>query len=106
MDAATLISRCRRAAGLSQRQLAARSGTSPAAISLYEAGKRIPRLDTLTRVIAATGSNLTALTNPASDIDIVAAGRDLLAVLELADDLPHESGPELTAPVFAELASP
>ena len=106
MDAATLIRSCRRSAGLSQRQLAARSNTSPAAISLYEAGKRIPRVDTLTRIIAATGSTMTAIVEPPPAIDVEANGRDLLAVLALADHLPRRSAPEISAPVFAELARP
>lgn len=91
-------------AQMSQRELAVRSRTSPAAISLYESGKRIPRVDTLTRIIAATGSTISAHVEGPPDIDLAANGRDLLAVLDLADHLPRRSDPDLSAPVFADLA--
>ncbi|MCZ7531153.1 MAG: helix-turn-helix transcriptional regulator [Acidimicrobiia bacterium] len=106
MDTATLITRCRQEAGLSQRRLAQLAGTSPAAISLYESGQRIPRVDTLTRIVAATGATLElSTTSRPPEIDLAENGRALAAVLGLADHLPRRSSDELTAPVFAELAA-
>lgn len=104
MDAAITLVRARQQAGLSQRGLARRAGTSAAAVCLYESGRRVPRVDTLTRLVAATGSTLSVrLTAPAA-IDHLENGRVLEALLELADHLPRRFEPELAAPVFAHLA--
>jgi transcriptional regulator with XRE-family HTH domain len=45
----------RRQSGLTQAALAARAGTSQAAISAYESGRRSPSVDTLCRVLDAAG---------------------------------------------------
>lgn len=45
----------RRQAKLSQTDLARRAGTSQAAVSAYESGKRSPSVDTLCRLLAAAG---------------------------------------------------
>lgn len=50
-----LISRARRKAGLTQQALAKAAGTSQAAISAYESGRRSPSVDTLCRVLDAAG---------------------------------------------------
>lgn len=47
-----LIRMARRKAGLSQTELA---GTSQAAVSTYESGKRSPSVETLCRILAAAG---------------------------------------------------
>ena len=59
MDVATFLRTCRSEAGLTQRQLADRAGTSAAAVCHYERGTRVPRADTLVRLVAATGATLT-----------------------------------------------
>jgi transcriptional regulator with XRE-family HTH domain len=51
----------RTAAGLTQRELAARSGTSSAAISNFEAGNNAPTLGTLVRLADALECNVTTL---------------------------------------------
>ena len=51
----------RTAAGLTQRELAKRSGTSSAAISNFEAGNNAPTLGTLVRLAEALGCDLTEL---------------------------------------------
>jgi len=56
--AAGLIVAARIEAGLTQRELAVRAHTSPAAIANYETGKAEPRLSTLERVLAAAGMEL------------------------------------------------
>ena len=53
-----LIRMARRQAGLTQMELAERAGTSQAAISAYESGRRSPSVDTLVRILAATGLEL------------------------------------------------
>ena len=103
MDAATLVRTCRLRAGLTQRELARRSGTSAAAVCLYERGDRVPRVDTLARLVAAAGATLELLA-PAPTIDVDANGRELAELLDLADRLPQRAGRRIDGPVFAELA--
>lgn len=45
-------------AGISQRELAKRAGTSQATLSAYESGKKSPSLDTLARIVRAAGQDL------------------------------------------------
>lgn len=45
-----LIRMARRQAGLTQTELASRAGTSQAAVSAYESGRRSPSVDTLVRI--------------------------------------------------------
>ncbi|MGI9016132.1 MAG: helix-turn-helix domain-containing protein [Euzebya sp.] len=53
-----LVRDARRVAGLSQRELADRAGTSQPAIARYEAGTVTPDLDTLARILHACGHRL------------------------------------------------
>jgi transcriptional regulator with XRE-family HTH domain len=103
VDAGTLISSHRRRAGLSQRELAARAGTSAAAVCLYERGDRVPGTTTLARLIAATGATLT-MHAVAPPVDLAANGRTLVELLDLVDQLPQRHDPHLTAPPFAQVA--
>jgi transcriptional regulator with XRE-family HTH domain len=111
VDVATFLRSCRSEAGLTQRQLADRAGTSAAAVCHYERGTRIPRADTLVRLVAATGATLTwtARRFPADPATIDAMednGEALAAVLDLAEHLPRRPRPEaIEAPVFAALAT-
>jgi transcriptional regulator with XRE-family HTH domain len=54
----SLIKLARHEAGMSQRDLAEAAGTSQAAISAYESGRRSPSVDTLCRIVAATGKEV------------------------------------------------
>lgn len=56
--ASGLLIAARIEAGLSQRQLAERAGTSAATLAAYESGRREPRLSTLTRILDAAGYEL------------------------------------------------
>jgi transcriptional regulator with XRE-family HTH domain len=111
VDVATFLRVCRCEAGLTQRQLAERAGTSAAAVCHYERGARVPRADTLVRLVAATGATLrwSARRFP---VDAATAerlddnGEALAAVLDLAEHLPRRPRPDhLDAPVFAALAA-
>lgn len=53
-----LVAEARRAAGLSQAQLARRAGTSQSAIARYERAVSTPSLDTLERLLRACGRPL------------------------------------------------
>ena len=58
MDTAALLERVRWAAGLTQDELARRSGTSRTAVSAYEHGRKSPTLATATRLLAESGFEL------------------------------------------------
>ena len=60
MRGAELLARIRRAAGLSQEELAHRAGTSRTAVSAYEHGRKSPALDTVDRLVSAAGYELDA----------------------------------------------
>ena len=104
MDAGSLISFHRRRAGLSQRELAARAGTSAAAVCLYERGDRDPGTTTLARLVAATGATLALDAVTSSSVDVAANGRALVELLDLIDRLPQRHASHLTAPPFAMTA--
>jgi uncharacterized protein len=57
-SAGTLLRRARRAAGLTQAELAARAGVTQSVVSAYESGHRQPALPTLAALIEATGHEL------------------------------------------------
>lgn len=104
MDCGTLIRTQRARSELSQRELAKRAATSAAAICLYETGQRIPRVDTLARILSATGATLVIDAFPDADSDQAANGGVLLQVLDLSEHFPSRRRGELDAPVFAEIA--
>jgi transcriptional regulator with XRE-family HTH domain len=58
MRGAELLAWVRRAAGLSQDELAGRAGTSRTAVSAYEHGRKSPSLDTVDRLVSAAGYEL------------------------------------------------
>jgi transcriptional regulator with XRE-family HTH domain len=58
MDRAYLLEVARRASGLTQAQLAARSGTSQATLSAYERGLKSPTLKVAARILEAAGYDL------------------------------------------------
>lgn len=60
MTGADLLERIRRAAGLSQDELAHRAGTSRTAVSAYEHGRKSPSLATVDRLVASAGYELDA----------------------------------------------
>lgn len=87
-----MVRSARRAAGLTQAELAGRAGTSQAAISQYERGAKAPSARTLARLIEATGGRLAVRSAPAvrrpTASQLERAGRTLEQVLALAALLP------------------
>jgi transcriptional regulator with XRE-family HTH domain len=59
-----LIREARRRAGLTQRELALRAGTSQPAIARYERAKALPELGTLHRLVEACGLELRLSLSP------------------------------------------
>lgn len=97
MDGAALLTRARKRAGLTQAELARRAGTSQPVISAYEHGRRDPSIETLRRLVRATGAELElgVGTRAGSDLppptdDAERAAR-LVDVLLLADAVPHRT---------------
>lgn len=75
--ASALIRLARRRAGLSQRELARRAGTSQAAVQRYERGLTDPTFSTLERVIGACELELRIQLAPVDDHDRQLVGRVL-----------------------------
>ena len=102
MDSARLLRSARRAARLSQRDLARRTGVPQPLISAVENGRRQPGADLLLRLVRATGHDLQLR-------DTVAGSRDAAAKLEqvagLAMALPTRDPGPLTYPTWASLRS-
>jgi transcriptional regulator with XRE-family HTH domain len=63
-DAASLVREARRRAGLSQRELARRSGTAQSVVARIERGLTDPSTRTLARLVAAAGFDLEPTLTP------------------------------------------
>jgi transcriptional regulator with XRE-family HTH domain len=103
MDTARAIRDARQAVGLTQAELAARSGTSQATISAYEHGAKVPTPGTLARLLAATGRRLavvpgsSAVRTP-SAAELEQRSRILSQVIDLAERLPARRARQLRFP--------
>jgi transcriptional regulator with XRE-family HTH domain len=101
MDAGRTLRRVRRRAGLSLRALATRAETSHSTLAAYEAGRKTPTVDTLDRIVRAAGFELgVELTPNVGGADPDARGRELVAVLELAEQFPGRHAAALEFPRF------
>jgi transcriptional regulator with XRE-family HTH domain len=103
MDTGITLRDARRRGRLTQADLARRAGTSQATISAYENGRKRPSVETLARLLAATGARLSVehdhqpVRRP-SPAEEARAGRTLLDVIALAEELPTRHEPELRFP--------
>lgn len=79
MDPAKALLRARRKAGLSQRELAERTGVAQPTIARIESGAASPRCETLDRLLDACGYDLELLPRRGAGIDRTAM-RELLAI--------------------------
>jgi transcriptional regulator with XRE-family HTH domain len=101
MNAAALLIRARRRAGLSLRALARRAGTSHSTLSAYETGRKVPTVETLDRILRAAGFVADVDLEPdVGGPDRAARGRELVEVLELAAMFPARHSPKLELPRF------
>lgn len=101
MDAANLLRRARHRGHLTLRELAARAGTSHATLSAYEAGRKVPTVSTLDRILRAAGVEVVDELAPAAGgSDRSARGRELIEALDLAAMFPARHDPELGFPRF------
>jgi transcriptional regulator with XRE-family HTH domain len=102
--AAQLIAQIRRTSGLTQAELARRSGLQSSVLSAYEHGRRQPSVSALARIARAGGLELEI--SPLADADALErSGEVLIQVLELADRMPSKKRGELTYPPLIRLAS-
>jgi transcriptional regulator with XRE-family HTH domain len=77
MDAATMVKTARRRAGLTQRELARRSGVAQPTVSRIESGRMSPTFDTLSALAEAAGMQIAVLERGSGGADI-AMVQDLL----------------------------
>ena len=104
MNAASVISDCRKRSGLTLQQLAEWAGTSAATLSAYEHGRIVPRVDTLDRIVRAAGfalDNQLVRRRTRGTEDRGTKDRELQNVLELAFAFPFRKTGELTYPPFS-----
>jgi transcriptional regulator with XRE-family HTH domain len=78
MNAARALRFARRRAGLSQTELARRAGVAPQLVNRIERAQRVPRVDTLDRLLAAAGATLAVARRLGAGVDREPI-RDLLA---------------------------
>lgn len=100
MDVPSVLRDARRRSGLTQADLGAATGTSQATISAYERGRKTPSLDTLERLLAATGARLQVAPAPTAPPPeaLAQTARALHDVLRLAAALPTRHERELRYP--------
>jgi transcriptional regulator with XRE-family HTH domain len=102
--AGELIGEIRRKGGLSQAELARRTGIPRSVLSAYEHGHRQPAVAALARIATAAGMELAL--EPASDRPQLArAGKILAQVLDLAEQLPYRPRHDLAYPPLIRLAA-
>jgi transcriptional regulator with XRE-family HTH domain len=100
--AASLLKRARQLAGLTQAELARRSGIAAPTISAYEAGRRDPTVTNLVRLLDAAGLDLAL-----QQSEHAHRGRRLEQVLSLASVLPREGRDEKPdLPAWKDLVRP
>jgi transcriptional regulator with XRE-family HTH domain len=95
--AGSLIRQARREAGVSQAELARRTGIHSSVLSAYEHGRRQPSVAALARIASACGQEL-RVDFPGVERSTVRSGRILAQVLDLAEQLPYRPNRELAYP--------
>ena len=107
MDAAVLLRTARRRSGHSLRALASAAGTSHPTLAAYEAGAKVPRADTLDRILRAAGFAAAvdlSFRPDRTDAERRAKGEELEAVLRLAGQFPARHDADLAMPSFGHAA--
>jgi len=82
-DTSELLLQARRAAGLSQEELARRAGTSRPTVSAYEHGRKSPTADTLARLLAETNHELVLAPKVEVVERVTPRGRSIFALRSL-----------------------
>lgn len=98
MDIGKTLREARLGAGYTLRQLGLLAQTSHSAIAAYESGSKVPRADTLVRILAATGWSLDVRpTSPSAPNERLERGDELVEVLRLAEMFPARHSSEIDA---------
>jgi transcriptional regulator with XRE-family HTH domain len=95
--AASIVKEIRDQSGLSQAELARRSGLPRSVVNAYLKGNREPGADALARLAAAGGFEL-QLGRRRPPVDAERASKVLVQVLDLAEALPFRPRPDLGYP--------
>jgi transcriptional regulator with XRE-family HTH domain len=110
METGHLLRDARRAAGLTQSELAGLAGTSQATLSAYERDRKVPSTSTLARLLAVTGRRLSTVpaaapvVEPSAD-QLEKRGRILAEVIDLAERLPARRAGALRYPPLRSRAA-
>ncbi|MEE9254805.1 MAG: helix-turn-helix transcriptional regulator [Pseudomonadales bacterium] len=97
------LKRARTRAGLSLRELAKRAATSHSTLLAYEQGKKTPSVETFLRILSACGFAVDFELSPRiRENGALERGRELEAVLKLAEQFPARHAKRLTYPKFAD----
>lgn len=96
-SAAAMIQDMQVKSGLTQAELARRSGMTRSVINAYARGKREPGANVLQRIATAAGFDL-SLSQRKPPVDPVEAGHRLAMVLGLAQAMPFTPKPDLMYP--------
>lgn len=96
MTGADLVREARRRAGLTQRELAERAGTTQSAIARVESGRLSPSFDAVLRLVRLCGLRLDVAMEPYDDSDVAQA--EALLRLSVDERVDHV----LSAVAFAD----
>jgi transcriptional regulator with XRE-family HTH domain len=97
-----LIERARAAGGLTQAELARRTGMQSSVLSAYQHGHRQPSVAALARIARAAGLRLELVPATPAPAD-EHAGAVLSQVLDLAGSMPYRPRPRLEYPPLIQL---
>ncbi len=101
MESDIALRTLRKRTGLSLRALAGRAGTSHSTLVDYEAGRKIPTVDTLARVLRSGGLTIEGtFVVEIVGMDEVDRDIELQDVLGLAEQFPTRLGRRMGYPVF------
>lgn len=106
MEPGQLLARSRRAAGLTQDELAAMAGTSRPTLSSYEHGHRSPTLATASRVLTAAGYELGATPRITFTERHAGFGRTVLVPSHLPRLDPAQAFATVTLPLHLNWSEP
>ena len=101
--AGELIAQIRRTSGLSQSELARRTGMQASVLSAYEHSRRQPSVAALARIAHGAGLDL-EISPPSDEAALARAGAVLIDVIALADNMPSKVRGELAYPPLIRLA--